>query len=174
MLKFSTDIRKYGRNGEKTGWTYIEIPAEMADKLNPGEKRSFRIKGKLDKLAVKALALIPIGGGVFVLPLNAGMRKELGKNKGDKLVLEITLDKNPDPVPLPDDLLQCLRDEPKAIKAFEALPGSHKKYYIRWINSAKTEPTRVKRIAGTVMAMERGMTYGELLRAQRDDKEFLK
>ena len=172
MVKFSTDIRKYGQNGEKTGWTYVEIPAKVAEKLNPGERRSFRVKGRLDKLAVKALALIPIGGGDFVIPLNAEMRKSLAKGKGDRLVMEIALDKNPDPIPMPEDLLQCLQDEPKAIKAFEALPGSHQKYYIKWVNSAKTEPTRVKRIAGTVMAMEKGMSYGELLRALREDKEF--
>jgi hypothetical protein len=174
MIKFSTDIRKYGQNGEKTGWTYVEVPAKLAEKLHPGEKRSFRVKGRLDKLAVRGLSLIPIGGGDFVLPLNADMRKALGKSKGEKLTLEIERDKNPDPVPMPEDLLQCLSDEPRAIKAFQALPGSHQKYYIKWINSAKTEPTRVKRIAGTVIAMERGMTYAELLRSQRDDKELFK
>jgi hypothetical protein len=173
MVKFSADIRKYGSNGEKTGWTYVQIPARIAERLHPGEKRSFRIKGRLDKLAIKALALIPIGGGDFVLPLNMEMRKALGKGQGDKLTLEIALDGNPDPVPMPDDLLQCLEDEPRAIKAFMALPGSHRKYYIKWINSAKTEPTRVKRIAATVTAMERGMSYAELLRSLRDDKQYL-
>lgn len=172
MIRFTTDIRKFGQMGEKTGWTYVMIPAAMAEKMLPGEKKSYRIKGRLDKLEIQAVAIIPMGGGDFVLPLNTDMRKALGKGKGDKLTLQVSHDPNPDPVPMPDDLLQCLEDEPKANKAFMALPRSHRNYYVKWINSAKTEPTRVKRIAATVEAMANGMSYAEMLHSLRDKKEF--
>jgi len=52
--------RKIWGAGRKTGWTYILIPAEKAQQLKPGNKRSFRIKGKFDKLSVKQIALIPM------------------------------------------------------------------------------------------------------------------
>jgi len=171
MIRFTTDIRKFGHMGEKTGWTYVLIPAAIAEKILPGEKRSFRIKGKLNKMAVQALAIIPMGGGDFVLPLNTEMRKSLGKGKGDKLTMQVEHDPNPDPVPMQEDLQQCLEDEPRAIKAFMALPKSHRNYYVKWIDSAKTEPTRVKRIAATVDAMSKGMTYAEMLHALRDKKD---
>ncbi|RDJ93700.1 DUF1905 domain-containing protein [Lacticaseibacillus rhamnosus] len=48
MIKFSTRILKFGNKGEKTGWRYIEISQEQAEKLNPYCRVSFRIKGKLD------------------------------------------------------------------------------------------------------------------------------
>ena len=32
--------------GEKTGWSYIEIPAAIAQQLKPNYKKSFRVKGK--------------------------------------------------------------------------------------------------------------------------------
>lgn len=45
MIKYNTIILKFGTKGEKTGWTYIEIPADIAKKLKPGFKQSFRVKG---------------------------------------------------------------------------------------------------------------------------------
>jgi hypothetical protein len=174
MIRFTAEIKKFGRHGEKTGWTYVEVPANRAEELFPGERRSFRVRGKLDALPIKRVALIPMGGGDFIIPLNADMRKALGKGQGEKLTLTISRDADPDPVPLPDDLQLCLADEPRARKNFLALPRSHRNYYIKWIDSARTEPTRVKRIAATVTAMDRGMSYPEMLRAMREEGGMMK
>lgn len=38
MIKFSASIQKFEAQGEKTGWTYILIPANTAGKMNPGER----------------------------------------------------------------------------------------------------------------------------------------
>ena len=35
MIQFTTTIHKFGVKGEKTGWTYIEIPADLAQQLKP-------------------------------------------------------------------------------------------------------------------------------------------
>jgi hypothetical protein len=164
MIQFKATIQKYGRQGEKTGWTYVEIPEELAQQLYPGNKKSFRIKGKLDTLSITAQALIPVGGGVFILPLKAELRKQLGKRVGESIVLKITRDENPDPVPMPEDFAVCLEDEPTAAEQFNKLPRSHQHYYIRWINSAKTEPTRVKRMAQAIIALSKGRHYGEMMR----------
>ena len=42
MIKFTATIQKFASQGEKTGWTYIVIPAELAQQLSPGNKKSFR------------------------------------------------------------------------------------------------------------------------------------
>ena len=47
MLTFNTTIQKFGKQGEKTGWTYIVVPEKISKKLNPGVKKSYRVKGKL-------------------------------------------------------------------------------------------------------------------------------
>ena len=167
MVRFTTEIKKYARNGEKTGWTYVEVPAEIAEKLYPGNRKSFRVKGKLDALPVRALALIPVGEGDFILPLNTEMRRKLGKKAGYTLSLQVQRDDNPDPVPMPEDFAVCLEDEPAAKKHFFRLPGSHQKYYIKWINGAKTEPTRVKRIAQAISGLAREMQYGEMIRESK-------
>ncbi|HMG08210.1 MAG TPA: DUF1905 domain-containing protein, partial [Mucilaginibacter sp.] len=69
MVDFNTIILQFGEQGEKTGWTYIEIPADVAQEMKPGNKRSFRIKGKLDELPVAGMALMPMGEGNFILSL---------------------------------------------------------------------------------------------------------
>lgn len=165
MLKFSAVIQKYSSQGEKTGWTFVQIPEEMAGKLKPGNKKSFRVKGKLDETDIEQQALIPIGGGDFILPLKADLRKKLGKGKGDELVLRLWLDERP--LEISADLLSCLEDEPKALENFLKLPPSHQQYYSKWIESAKTDATRAKRIAQTVNAMVKGLSYGEMMREGR-------
>ena len=82
MIQFIAKVEQFGAMGEKTGWTYIHIPAPLAQELFPGNKKSFRVKGKLDHWAFEQLALIPMGEGDFILALNTQIRKQIKKNKG--------------------------------------------------------------------------------------------
>ncbi len=61
MIKFKTTIEKFDKQGEKTGWTYIEISAAQANKINPGIKVGYRVKGKLDHFSFEKTALLPYG-----------------------------------------------------------------------------------------------------------------
>ena len=54
------------------------------------------------------------------------------------------------PVVVPSDLMDALRSNRRALGAFEAFSPSHRREYIEWIDEAKTEATRKKRIATTV------------------------
>ena len=38
MIHFKAVIKKFGEQGEKTGWSYIEVPEEVASKIKPGTK----------------------------------------------------------------------------------------------------------------------------------------
>jgi hypothetical protein len=60
MVSFNTTIEKFNKQGEKTGWTYLMIPSKVANKLNPGVKKSYRVKGKLDEFAISKTALVPM------------------------------------------------------------------------------------------------------------------
>lgn len=171
MVRFKALIKKYDANGEKTGWTYIEIPLKVADKINPGNRKSYRVKGKLDQLDIESMALVPIGGGDFILPLKKEVRKQLRKDKGAELVASLEIDDNPNPFPVPEDFADCLNDEPAALTQWKKLPKSHQNYFIKWIDSAKTDATRIKRIAQSVNALSYGMHYGEMLRALKKEAE---
>ncbi len=168
MINFSTTILKYDSQGEKTGWTYIVISPEIAARLKPGNKKSFRVKGKLDRFSISGVALLPIGGGSFVMALNAAMRKGIGKRHGAMLKVQLTEDTTP--YQLNADFLECLNDEPAAVEYFNTLSASHQRYFSKWIDDAKTLETKAKRIAMAVTALSRKMGYGEMIRSNQKKK----
>ena len=169
MIKFTATLQKFKEQGEKTGWTYIDIPSEIADKVKPNYKKSFRIKGTIDNYAFKGASILPMGEGDFILPINATIRKNIKKFlKGEKIVLQIEEDKAP--VKLSADLLACLEDETKAKAFCFKLPKSHQNYYSKWIESAKTDATKAKRIAMSINGFNQHMNYPEMMRANKENK----
>ena len=112
-----------------------------------------------------------MGGGSFIMAINAAMRKGIRKGKG--ALLKVQLETDESAFKIDKELLECLSDEPKAMAAFQKMPPSHQNYYSKWIEEAKTSPTKAKRIAMTVTAMLKGMDFGEMLRAARKEKDEL-
>ena len=122
MIQFTATIKRFGAQGEKTGWTYFEVSSELVQQLKPGNRKEFKVKGKLDAHPVKRVSLLPMGGGMFIFVLNAALRKAIGKKHG-------------------------------AIS--------------KWIDDAKTEPTRVKRITMAVTALAKKWGYPEMIRSSQ-------
>jgi hypothetical protein len=171
MVQFTTTIKKFDKQGEKTGWTYIQILSKEAEVMNPGVKTSYRVKGKLDDYAIEKIAIMPMGDGNFIMPLNATIRKNIRKGKGDTVQVKLEWDKEP---LAPDaDFLECLQDDPEALRHFQSLAKGHKNYFSKWIESAKTAPTKAKRIAMAVTALSKGLGFPEMLRAQKAEKQKL-
>ena len=171
MVKFTATLMKFDEQGEKTGWTFFEVSAELAQKLKPGNKKSFRVKGFLDSFSIKSVALIPMGDGNFIMPVNATMRKGIGKRKGAQL--SVRLEEDTAPILPPADLMACLDDEPKALEFFNTLSKSHQNYFTKWIEGAKTEPTKARRIAQSVNALAKGHHFGIMLRTLKAEKNSL-
>jgi hypothetical protein len=168
MVAFTTIILKFDKKSEKTGWTYIEVPSDLAQQLKPNHKKSFRVKGKLDNHSIAAIALLPMGDGNFIMPLNGAMRKAVGKRHGAHL--KVQLEPDDKPLMLSEDFLTCLADEPKALAFFNKIPKSVQNYFSKWIETAKTEPTKAKRIAKAVNALAKSQSFPEMIREfQRKD-----
>lgn len=167
MIQYRTTLKKFGSQGEKTGWTYFEIPADLAQQLKPGNKKEFKVKGKLDNYAIRRTSLLPMGGGSFIMAVNAAMRKAIGKRHGAMIKVQLTEDKSE--FVFNKDFMECLSDDPVAKEFFKSLPGSHQRYFSKWIDSAKTEPTRVKRIAIAVSALARKWGFPEMMRSLKKE-----
>ena len=114
------------------------------------------------------LALMPMGEGNFIMALKVDIRKKLHKNAGAMLhcKLEEDLDYK---VEIPADLQECFDFEPEALDFFYSLAKSHREYFIKWINEAKTSETRAKRIVNTVNAMLRKWSYSQMIRAMKKE-----
>jgi len=164
-VQFTTTMLRFGSQGEKTGWTYIGIPADIVQELKPGNKKEFKVKGKLDKHTISRVSILPMGGGFFIMPLNAALRKAIGKKNGD--ILKVQLEEDRSEFVFNKDFIDCLEDDPAAKKFFQSLTGSHQRYFSKWIDSAKKEPTKVKRITMAVNALAKKWGYTEMLRASQ-------
>lgn len=164
---FTAVILKFEKKGEKSGWSYVEVPHALANCIKAGEKRSFRVRGIIDGQPFAGIALVPMGDGDFILPINNGMRKKLNKGLGDVLVLDLEEDTD-FRIEVPEDLELCLLEEEFVLmERFMALVPSHRNYFIKYINEAKTETTRTKRIAMTVEAMAMELDFGAMIRFNR-------
>lgn len=161
-VRFETVIQKFQQHGDKTGWTYFLIPREMAEKIKPGFRRSYRVKGRIDDHPISFVAMIPYGEGDFIIALNAGMRKAISKSKGQKIRVSLAEDLSDfvfSPV-----FMECLADEPGALRHFNSLAPGHQRYFSNWIDEAKTDATRTKRIARAVSALAKAWGFPEMLR----------
>ena len=139
----------------KGGWTYTTI-----SEIPPNKKQKFgwvKVKGFIDNYELKSYKLMPMGNGKLFLPVRAEIRKKIGKKEGDWV--KVILFHDLDPLEIPADFLQCLRDEPAAYKVFYSFNESNQKYYIDWIYSSKREDTRVDRMATTIDRLARGLKF---------------
>ena len=163
MITFQSEIERYEKMGEKTGWTFVHIPAEIALQIKPNNKKSFRVKGKLDNIEIEGHAFTPVGEGNFIMPLNSALRNKLKKQEGDTLYLQLEEHKD-FKIEIPSDLELCLSDEPHLLTNFLKQPKSHQNYFINWLNSAKTEPTRTKRLVKIITAMDKKQDFSQMMR----------
>jgi len=165
MIRFTASILKFDQQGEKTGWTYIPVPAHLAQELIPGIKKSFRVKGLLDEYPFKLASLTPMGKGDYILSLNATMRKGIGKRAGATVSVQMEVDKQE--IELPEDFKAWLKEDEAASTYFYSLPKSHQHYWINWVNAVKSEQTRQSRLTRAIVALSKGLDFGGMLRAEK-------
>ncbi|MDQ7950080.1 MAG: YdeI/OmpD-associated family protein [Pedobacter sp.] len=167
MVTLQAEIERFESNGEKTGWSYVFVPQEVANQIKPDNRREIRVKGFIDQLAVEGMCLMPVKSDGFILPLNKLIRQKLRKEAGATIGLQ--LEHHADfKIEMPDDLEICLMDEPGLLAQFLDRPKSHQNYFINWLNSAKTEPTRTKRLVMIVNAMAHQWDFGMMIREGRE------
>jgi hypothetical protein len=138
---FTTTVRQEGKSA-----TGLQVPAEVVDALGKGKKPPVKvhINGYTYRTTVAVM------GGVFMLSLSAENREAAGVKAGDTVEVTVELDTEPRTVDIPDDLAAALSEKQGAAAAFDGLPYSTRKEYVRQVESAKAEDTRSRRIAGIV------------------------
>lgn len=134
----------------KGGWTYTEIPEIPMGKASFG---MLKVKGFIDDLEIKKYHLMPSGKGTLFLSVKAEIRKKIKKQAGD--YVHIILYPDNEPLEVPNELLLCLRDDPEALQLFNSLNESEQHNYVKWIYSAKTDQTKVDRIAKTLVRLSK-------------------
>ncbi len=172
MINFTATLAKLGMHGEKTGWIYIPVDMETALQIKPNNKKSLKVKGKIDEININGIELLAMVEGFFIIPVKAAMRKQLNKSLGDDVFLQ--LEEDDDLNKLSRKLLMAMDATPKAALYFNTLSPSHKNAYSTWIKAAKSESVIENRNAATLKACILKMSYSEMMKANKVDKSRIK
>jgi hypothetical protein len=97
-------------------------------------------------------------GGEFLLGLSRAVREAAGVRAGDQVQVILELDTAPREVDVPRALADALAGDPAARKAFEGMAFTHRKEYARWVDEAKKDETRDRRVQQAVEMIRAGQT----------------
>lgn len=131
--------------------TYIEIPFDVEQVF--GAKR-VKVKAKFDGVEYRG-SIVKMGLDCHMLGMTKAIRKEIGKDVGDTVCVEVEKDEEVRTVELPEDLKAELTKNETANNFYNTLSYSNKRKYCMWIESAKKEETRNKRVLEAVKKLEK-------------------
>ncbi|WP_216855919.1 YdeI/OmpD-associated family protein [Paenibacillus qinlingensis] len=144
-VTFHTTVMK-AENKNATG---ISIPEEVMTTLAGGKKPSVSVT--LNGYTYRTT--IAVMGGEYLIPLSEAHRQASGLKAGDPVEVTLALDLAPRTVEVPSDLHTALSEQDGAVERFEALAFSKRKEFVRQVEDAKTQETRLRRIANVVTQM---------------------
>jgi uncharacterized protein YdeI (YjbR/CyaY-like superfamily) len=96
-------------------------------------------------------------GGRALLGLNREVREAAEVEAGQQVSVELERDDEPRTVEVPSDLAAALEADAALRETFEGLSYTHRKEYARWIEEAKREETRRRRVAKSVEMLREGI-----------------
>lgn len=126
----------------KGAWTYVLIPEIPKEKRFPFGL--MKVSGSIDNFQLENCTLMPFGKGRLFLPVKAAIRKTIKKEVGEWVRLILYAEEIPEIIP--EDILECLQDAPKAYQRFKGLPDSQQKEEIMAILESKSQDIKVEKI----------------------------
>lgn len=136
---------------EERGGHLVEIPLDVPELF--GQARApvrVTVNGHPFRMRVATY------GGRYYLGFNRELREAAGIAEGDSLTLEVERDDAPREVEVPPDFAKAL-EEGGERESFDALSFTHRKEYVRWIEGAKRDETRRRRLAKAVELLRQGV-----------------
>ena len=140
----------------KTPGAYVIIPFDVREVY--GTKGRVQVKAAFDGYAYRG-SLAPMGGGRHVLGVRKDIQQAIGKTHGDRVKVVIEPDTEPRVVTVPKDLQKLLDENPKGKAVFEKLSYTHRKEYVNWIESAKKEETRQRRLERSLEMLQENVKH---------------
>jgi hypothetical protein len=139
---------------EQTGRTAcgMRVPPAIVDALGGGKRPAVTVR--IDGYAWRS-TVAPMGGAYW-LGVSAENRAGAGVAAGDTVDVEVERDTAPREVVVPADLAAALEAEPDARRTFDGLSYSNKSWHVLSVEGAKTQETRLRRIAKSVEALRAG------------------
>ncbi len=143
MPRFRAELERVGPG------QFVDIPFDPREAFGQarppvrGTVNGFPFRGRISKY-----------GGGYLLGFRRELRESAGIAEGNTVELDLELDTEPREVEVPPDLASAFDDEARA--AFERMSYSHRKDYVDWVEEAKRQETRERRVAKAVEQIRRG------------------
>lgn len=142
---FDAIIQKEG------SFTFIAIPFSPREVW--GAKPRYYVTGMINGVSVRGT--LGVLGQDYFLRLGAAWIRDSGIEPGGNVSVCLSLE-GPQENNIASDIAKALSDNNKAKIFFDGLPTFYRKNFIRWIESAKREETRVKRTNEMIKLLEEG------------------
>jgi hypothetical protein len=101
-------------------------------------------------------SLMNCGGPAHMIGVSRAIRGQIGKGIGDAVEVVLSREEAVRTIETPGDLKAMLKKE-GLLAGFEKLSYTHRKEYVRWIEEAKKEETRQRRLAKCVEMLKAGV-----------------
>lgn len=141
IFEFDAVIENAGGGG-----AYVKIPFDVNEVF--GKKR-VQVQATFEGEPYRGL-IVRMGEPWHILIILKNIREKIGKSFGDMVHVTIQEDTDPRVIEVPPTLAEAFEQEPKALAFFDSLAYTHRREYVNWINEAKQEDTRKKRVAKTI------------------------
>ena len=135
----------------KGGWTYAPLGEPLTIKSN--HFGYGRVSGFIDNYELINCALMPMGKGRKFIAVNSCIRKQIKKQEGD--IVHLVLFANSSSISVPEEFLECLKDDPDAALNFEGYSQVEKQKYLTWIEASSSEEEIVERMAKAIKKIAR-------------------
>lgn len=134
------------------GGAFVAVPFDVEQVF--GKKR-VKVKATIEGIPYQG-SLVRMGGPCHILGVLKEIREKTGKSFGDEIEVVVAEDTDPRAVTITPDVAQALAMNPEADAFFRQLSYSHQREYVQWIEEAKRDTTRQKRIADMVEMLKQG------------------
>jgi len=135
-------------------WTYLVIPLNIEEIF--GSKGQVKVRGTINGYPYRSSAM-PSGDGTHYMVVKKAIRDKIKATQGSIVKVTLARDQENRIVALPDDVKQALESDERAYNIFGTFSYSRRKEYVDWIESAKTEATRLRRIHTALEKISQGV-----------------
>jgi len=135
------------------GGAFVKVPFDVERIF--GSKRP-KVKAMIEGVPYRGL-LTRMGTEHHLLIILKGIREQIGKTFGDEIKVSVELDVEERAIAIPAELKRAFSSNKVAKAAFEKLSYTHQKEYVTWIEEAKKDETRTRRISQTVEMLTKGI-----------------
>jgi hypothetical protein len=120
-----------------------------------GTKGSVPVQATIDTVAYRG-SLMNCGLSHHTLGVLKGVREQIGKGPGDVIDVVVWKDESERKVAIPAAFKALLKKE-GMLDGFEKLSYTHRKEYVKWIEEAKKEETRQRRVEKALAMLKKGV-----------------